>query len=72
MALLVIALLGLAAGLQAHVVHDVWVYVLSIAALNIVSLYAVKCIYFAPSIRASLTRAFIAGERYDTKRHGGI
>ena len=55
-------------GLQAHVVHDVWVYVLSIAALNIVILYAVKCTYFAPSIRGSLTRAFIAGERYDTKR----
>lgn len=71
MALLVIALLGLAAGLQAHVVHDVWVYVLSIAALNIVILYAVKCIHFAPSIRGSLTRAFIAGERYDTKRRSG-
>jgi serine/threonine protein kinase len=71
MAVLVIALLGLAVGLQAHVVHDVWVYVLSIAALNIVILYAVKCIYFAASVRGSLARAFIAGERYDAKRRSG-
>lgn len=46
---------------------SVWVYVLSTAALNIVIMHAVKCIYSRPSICGSLTRAFIAGEAVRSK-----
>jgi serine/threonine protein kinase len=71
MAFLVLALSGLSIGLGLHLVHDVWVYASSLSALNIVILYAVKCIYFGPSVRGTLTRAFIAGERWEVARHRG-
>jgi serine/threonine protein kinase len=68
MAFLVLALISLAIGLQLHVIHDVWVYASSLAALNVVIMYGFKSIYFAPSVRGSLTRAFIAGERWEVVR----
>ena len=66
MGFLVLALLGLAVGIRLHAVHDTWVYTASLCALNIVIMYGVKCVYFAPSVRGALTRAFIAGERWET------
>jgi serine/threonine protein kinase len=68
MGFLVLALLGLAVGVRLHAVHDIWVYTASLCALNIVIMYAVKCVYFAPSVRGALTRAFIAGERWEIAR----
>ncbi len=68
MAFLVLALLGLSAGVRLHAVHDMWVYTASLCALNIVIMYGVKCVYFAPSVRGALTRAFIAGERSEIVR----
>lgn len=68
MAFLVLALLGLSVGVRLHAVHDIWVYTASLAALNIVIMYGVKSVYFAPSVRGALTRAFIAGERWEMAR----
>jgi serine/threonine protein kinase len=68
MAVLVLALLGLSVGVRLHAVHDIWVYTASLAAVNIVIMYGVKCVYFAPSVRGALTRAFIAGERWEMVR----
>jgi hypothetical protein len=68
MGFLVLALLGLAVGVRLHAVHDMWVYTASLCALNIVIMYGVKCVYFAPSVRGALTRAFIAGERWEIVR----
>jgi serine/threonine protein kinase len=70
MGFLVLALLGLAVGVRLHAVHDMWVYTASLCALNVVIMYGVKCVYFAPSVRGALTRAFIAGERWEAVRCG--
>jgi serine/threonine protein kinase len=72
MGFLVLALLGLAVGVRLHAVHDIWVYTASLSALNIVIMYGVKCVYFAPSVRGALTRAFIAGERWEIIRRKRI
>jgi serine/threonine protein kinase len=63
LASLIVFGLGVASGLRAHVLHDVWVYALGLVGVNLIINYGVKCTYFGPSVRGSLTRAFIAGER---------
>jgi hypothetical protein len=68
MGFLALALLGLALGMRLHMVHDVWVYTASLCAVNVVIMYAVKSVYFGPSVRGSLIRALIAGERWEMSR----
>jgi serine/threonine protein kinase len=68
MGFLALALLGLALGMRLHMVHDVWVYTASLCAVNVVIMYAVKSVYFGPSVRGSLTRAFLAGARREMAR----
>jgi serine/threonine protein kinase len=44
--------------------HDYWLFAVWFCIINVVQMYAIKCAYFAPAARGALTRAFIAGERW--------
>jgi serine/threonine protein kinase len=44
--------------------HDYWLWAVFCSLINVVQIYAIKCAYFAPAARGALTRAFIAGERW--------
>lgn len=66
--LYVMALVGIAIGLQIGLLHDFVIYVFAASLMNISVYYIIKCIYFGPNIRGCLARAFIAGERAAASR----
>lgn len=59
----IIFLLCIWVGLQAHFLHDEFIYMIATTIISVVTLCITKCIYLAPSVRGSLSRAFTAGER---------
>jgi serine/threonine protein kinase len=61
MVLLLIIWIGLLTGL----LRDEWIYVIGTVGVSIFVWTISKCIKLAPSLRGSLHRAFIAGERYE-------
>jgi uncharacterized membrane protein YhaH (DUF805 family) len=66
--LYVLALVGIAIGLQIGALHDRLLYITAAALMNFSLYYVGKCIIFAPDVRGCLSRAFIAGERSSAAR----
>jgi hypothetical protein len=49
--------------------HDIWVYAVVVIAVNMLKLYRSNCGKLAPALRASLSHAFVTGERLDALHH---
>jgi serine/threonine protein kinase len=64
MAFMISGIVIIATCLQLGWAHDYWIYAVWFCLINVVQMYAIKCAYFAPAARGALTRAFIAGERW--------
>ena len=64
MAFMISGIVVMATCLQLGWAHDYWFFAVWFCVINVVQMYAIKCAYFAPAVRGALTRAFIAGERW--------
>lgn len=64
MAFMISGIVVIATCLQLGWAHDYWLFAVWFCIINVVEMYAIKCGYFAPAVRGALTRAFIAGERW--------
>jgi hypothetical protein len=64
LAFMITGIVIIATCLQLGWAHDYWLYAVWFCIINVVQMYAIKCAYFAPAARGALTRAFIAGERW--------
>jgi serine/threonine protein kinase len=64
MAFMISGIVIIATCLQLGWAHDYWIFAVWFCLINVVQMYAIKCAYFAPAVRGALTRAFIAGERW--------
>lgn len=64
MAFMISGIVIIATCLQLGWAHDYWLFAVWFCVINVVQMYAIKCAYFAPTVRGALTRAFIAGERW--------
>ena len=63
MAAYMVLMIALWIGLQIGFLRDEWLYVIATVGVSVIILLISRCIKFAPSLRGSLSRAFIAGER---------
>jgi hypothetical protein len=65
MAFMVSGITVFALCLQLRWADDYWLFAVWLCVINVVQIYAIKCAYYAPAVRGALTRAFIAGERWE-------